>query len=131
MYKVSLNKLIGISIKAARKLKSYSLPSVSSNLLFEIPVGGNAGQVWSWVERPDGIWLMFKRSGDNFYYIRADKGSFSATDQIIRAYEAQKSEEEKKKMQEKGAIRYYIEKYGIWVVGLVGLSILAKNYFKK
>jgi len=131
MYKVSLNKLIGISIRAARKLNAYSLPSVNSTLLFSIPTAGSAGKVWSWVERPDGIWLMFQRSGGSFYYIRADKGSFSATDQIIQAYQEQKQELEKKKLQDKGAFRYYLDKYGILILGAFIVTAVAREYIKR
>lgn len=131
MYKVSLNKLIGVNIKAAKKLNVYSLPSTTSNLLFSIPINGNAGSVWSWIERPDGIWLMFQRAGGTFYYIKADKGSFKATEQIIDAYYQEKRELENKKIEDKGIVRYYIEKYGIWILGAIAITVIGKEYIKK
>lgn len=131
MPRVSLQYLIGTNIRANRDLQAFNLPQKPNRVLFTIKEGGNAGKIYSWVERPDGIWLMFERAGGSFYYIKADIGNFAATDQVIRAYQREKQQMERQKMQEKGAIAFYIEKYGIWVIGAVLASVAIREYIKK
>lgn len=130
MPEVSLNKLIGLNLKAAKKLNAYNFADAPHSILFSIPAGGNAGKVYSWIERPDGIWLQFQRSGGSFYYIKADAGAFTATDQILQAYKLEKAEQENILKEEKGAVPYYIEKYGIWVIGAVLAIVAVKELIK-
>ena len=125
MPQVELDKLIGLNLKAAKKLSAYNFPEKPNKVLFTIPSGGNAGKVYSWIERPDGIWLQFKRSSGTFYYILADQGAFNATDQVLQAYKVQQAEQEQELIKTKGAVPYYIEKYGVWVLGgVLVISIL-------
>lgn len=131
MPEVSLNKLIGLNLKAAKKLNAYNFADAPHSILFSIPAGGNAGKVYSWLERPDGIWLQFPRSGGSFYYVKADAGAFTATDQILQAYKIEKAEQENILKEEKGAVPYYIEKYGIWVIGAVLAIVAVKELIKK
>lgn len=131
MPEIGLNKLIGLNLKAAKKLNAYNFADTPHKILFSIPVGGNAGKVYSWLERPDGIWLQFERSGGAFYYIKADAGAFTATDQILQAYKLQKAEQEQDIIKEKGAVPYYIEKYGVWLLGAVLAIVAVKELIKK
>ena len=131
MPEIGLNKLIGLNLKAAKKLNAYNFADAPHKIVFSIPAGGNAGKVYSWLERPDGIWLQFQRSGGSYYYVKADPGAFTATDQILQAYKLQKAEQEKELIQQKGAVPYYIEKYVVWVIGAVLAIVAVKELIKK
>ena len=130
MPQVGIDRLIGLNLTAAKKLNAYNFADTPNKVLFQIPVGGNAGKVYSWLERPTGIWLQFQRSGGSYYYIKADIGSFKATDQVLQEYKLQKAKQEKELMQSKGTIPYYIEKYGVWMIGAVIGIVVIKEYFK-
>lgn len=131
MPQVGLDKLIGLNLKAAKRLNAYNFADAPHKIVFQIPVGGNAGKVYSWLERPDGIWLQFQRSNGSFYYIKADTGSFTATDQVLQAYKLQKAEQDKELIQQKGAVPFYIEKYGIWVIGGILAIVAVKELIKR
>ena len=75
--------------------------------------------------------MQFQRSGGSYYYVKADPGAFTATDQILQAYKLQKAEQEKELIQQKGAVPYYIEKYGVWVIGAVLAIVAVKELIKK
>jgi len=130
MPQVGIDRLIGLNLTAAKKLDAYNFADAPHKIVFNIPINGIAGRVYSWLERPDGIWLQFQRSNGGFYYIKADLGSFKATDQILQQYKLQKISEEKELIKQKGTFPYYIEKYGVWVLGAVIGMVIIKEYFK-
>ena len=131
MPEVSVDKLIGSNLTAAKQLVAYDQPSTSGKKLFIIKEGGLTGKVWSWIERNDGVWLMFKRSGSGYYYILAAPKSFKSTEAIKQIYKVEKAAEEQQIVEEKGKLPFYIEKYGKWVLGAFVLVTLAREFIKK
>jgi hypothetical protein len=130
MPEVGINKLLGTNLIASKKLDAYSLPDKKSRFLFSVPAGGNAGRVYSWIEKPDGIWLMFNRSGGGFYYILSIPKSFKATEQIKQLVRVEKAEQDKELKEEKGSIPFYIEKYGKWILIYGVGAYLIATYIK-
>ena len=131
MPEVSVDKLIGRNLTTNRQVNAYAEPNVNSKKLFVIKQGGLTGKVYSWVERTDGVWLMFQRSGGGFYYILALPKTFKATEPIQQLYKVEKAESEQQIIDEKGKIPYYIEIYGVWVLGAFILVTLAREFIKK
>ena len=130
MPEVGIDKLLGTNLTASKKLDAHTLPDKKSKVLFNVPAGGNAGKVYSWIEKPDGIWLMFNRSGGGFYYILSVPKSFKATEQIQQIYKVEQATKEQELIDEKGKLPYYIEKYGKWIL-IYGIgAYLIATYIK-
>jgi hypothetical protein len=97
------------------------------------------GKVYSYIERPDGLyWMVFSSIGDyaNFRptYIKHDPSKISLPElpSILAEITAQ---QEKKKIEEKGIIQYNLDKYLPWLIGALAFSfllpVLKNNYEKK
>lgn len=131
MPEISVDKLIGRNLTTNKQVNAYSEPNVNSKKLFVIKQGGLTGKVYSWIERNDGVWLMFQRSGGGFYYILALPKTFKSTEAIKQIYKIEKAAEEQQIVEEKGKLPYYIEKYGKWVLGAIVLVVVAREFIKK
>ena len=131
MPEISVDKLIGFNLTAAKQLKAYSEPDLKSKVLYTIPSGGKTGKVWSWVERFEGTWLVFKKSYGGYYYILALPKSFKLSEDLKQVYKVEQTKEEQEIVEQKGKIPYYIEKYGKWVLGAFIVVTLAREFIKK
>ena len=127
---IEVSKLIGKNLVAKKMLPAFNFPEKPNKVLYTIPVNGRTGTVYSYLERPDGIWLQFQRSGGSFYYIKFGSTNFVATSDIKKEIAIQKSQDEKEIIKEKGQFAFYFEKYGKFVFfGILGAVVLT-SYFK-
>jgi hypothetical protein len=127
---IEVSKLIGKNLVTKKMLPAFNFPEKPNKVLYTIPVNGRTGEVYSYVERPDGIWLQFKRAGGSFYYILFDPNAFVVTSDIKKEIQIQQAQDEKQIIEEKGKFAYYFEKYGKFVFfGIIGAVVLT-SYFK-
>ena len=64
------------------------------------------------------------------YYVKHTADSFKFSGGVSEAFQQQQLEKEKQLIQDKGAVPYYIEKYGKWVLfAVVGVAIF-RGYLK-
>lgn len=126
MPNVTADKVVNKNIYAKSKTNGFDGTFMTIKKTF-IP-GELIGNVYSYVERPDGLyWMVFYTNDDyiNFLptYIKHDKNKISLPElpTILAEITAQ---EEKKKLQEKGIIQYNIDKYIPWVIGALAVSLL-------
>ena len=127
---IEVSKLIGKNLVTKKMLPAFNFPEKPNKVLFTIPVNGRTGEVYSYVEKPTGIWLQFKRSGGSFYYILFSPSSFVVTSDIQKEIKIQQAQDEKEIIQQKGQFAYYFEKYGkIVFFGVIGAYVLT-SYLK-
>jgi len=127
---IEISKLIGKNLVTKKMLPAFNFPEKPNKVLFTIPVNGRTGTVYSYVEKPNGIWLQFQRSGGSFYYILFHPTNFVVTSDIKKEIAIQKSQDEKEIIKEKGQFAFYFEKYGkVVFFGILGAVVLT-NYFK-
>jgi hypothetical protein len=127
---IEVSKLIGKNLVTKKMLPAFNFPDKPNKVLFTIPVNGRTGTVYSYVEKPSGIWLQFKRSGGTFYYILFAPSNFVVTSDIQKEIKIQQAQDEKELIKEKGQFAYYFEKYGkIVFFGVIGAVVLT-SYFK-
>jgi hypothetical protein len=92
---------------------------------------GLIGVVFSYLSRPDGVyWLI--GSGPVSFLVKHNAARISLDVQERRELEQkEKQKREKELIQQKGAIPFYIEKYGRWVLIFAVGSIVLKSVLKK
>jgi len=127
---IEVSKLIGKNLITKKMLPAFNFPEKPNKVLFTIPVNGRTGTVYSYIEKPDGIWLQFQRSGGSFYYILFAPSNFVVTSDIQKEIQIQKAQDEQEIIKEKGQFAYYFEKYGKFVFfGVIGAYVLT-SYLK-
>jgi hypothetical protein len=127
---IEVSKLIGKNLVTKKMLPAFNFPDKPNKVLFTIPVNGRTGEVYSYIQKPSGIWLQFRRSGGSFYYILFSSSNFVATSDIKKEIKIQQAQDEKELIKEKGQFAYYFEKYGKFVFfGVIGAVVLT-SYFK-
>jgi len=127
---IEVNKLIGKNLVTKKMLPAFNFPEKPNKVLFTIPVNGRTGEVYSYVEKPTGIWLQFRRSNGSFYYILFSPSSFVVTSDIQKEIKIQQAQDEKEIIQQKGKFAYYFEKYGKFLFfGVIGAYVLT-SYLK-
>jgi hypothetical protein len=131
MPSLNVGKLIGLNLTAKKRLTAYNFPNEPKKVLFYVLAGGKTGSVYSYLEKPDGIYLQFNRSGGSYYYIKYEPDSFVLSDEIVQLIKLDQLQLEKQLIAEKGAIPYYIEKYGKFILGAVLITTLISVYIKK
>jgi hypothetical protein len=95
--------------------------------------GQSLGIVYSWINKENlkGYALMFYEDAKNFkkpYYIRFIDGPFKASPEIKKIQQKEKIEAEKEQLKDKGAFSFYIEKYGLYLLGtIIILAIIKKK----
>ena len=123
---------IGKGLYAKKNIDKLDL---SRKKIGQFKSGDFVGNIYSWIERDGAIYWLFKPTYGNDYLVKHDPYGFKLTNEIRDAIEIEDAKREKEKQdllkQEKGAISYYIEKYGIWVLGAVLASVALKEYIKK
>jgi hypothetical protein len=127
---IEVSKLIGKNLVTKKMLPAFNFPEKPNKVLFTIPVNGRTGTVYSYLEKPDGIWLQFQRFGGSFYYILFQPTAFKVTSDIQKEIQIQKAQDEQQIIEQKGKLPYYIEKYGKFIFfGLIGAYVLT-SYIK-
>ena len=104
---------------------NYALQKVG-----EFKTGQLIGTVFSWIERADGLYWMIG-GGSTGFVVKHDKTKISLDPVERRELEVKKNlETEKQKIADQGAIPYYIEKYGKWVLLAALAGIVLKKVLK-
>ena len=124
---ITADKIIGKNLFAKRKLDKLngSLQPVGTFL-----PGQLVGNVYSWISRNGKIYWMFNTLSGSFYYVLHDPNAFQFTADVQTAFEEMKAAEEKQMIQQKGAIPYYIEKYGKIAILVIAGLIIFRTYLK-
>jgi len=81
------------------------------------------GTIYSYVERPDGLYWMFYDYANVPFYVKHDQDKLrlpAMTDILIQI----SAEQEKKKIQEKGVLQYNIDKYLPYIIGAGAVAIV-------
>lgn len=86
------------------------------------------GVVWSYIQRDGQLYWQFKKSGNIFQYVKHDANKI----ELSKADKAElKNIQETEKLKQRGVIPYYIEKYGLWILGAIAVITLGKEIIKK
>lgn len=128
MPEVSADKIIGKNLYAKKRIDklNYSLQKIG---VFN--AGDPVGQVYSYIIRNGNVYWLFNSGLMGKYAVKHDSTAFRITEGVKEAIDKQKQEIEQQKKQEKGAVSYYIEKYGVWILGAIVASVAIKEYIKK
>ena len=127
MPELSADKIIGKTLFAEKQLDK-----LNSNLtkIGTFAKGSSVGIVYSYILRNGSVYWMFYDLMNKPYYIKHSADSFKFSGGVSEALQQQQLEKEKQLKEDKGAIPYYIEKYGKWVLlAIVGVSIF-RGYLK-
>jgi len=128
MAELSADKIVGKTLFAAKQLDKLN---ASLQKIGVISKGSSAGVVYSYIIRNGVVHWMFYDAFGKPYYVRHSADSFRFSGGISEAVKQQKAEEQKKEIEQKGAIPFYIEKYGKWVlITFIGVTIF-REYIKK
>jgi hypothetical protein len=128
MPELSADKIIGKTLFAAKQLDKLN---ASLQKIGVIGRGESVGVVYSYIIRNGVVHWMFYDGLGKPYYVKHSSDSFKFSGGVSEAAKQQKAEEEKKEIEQKGAIPFYIEKYGKWVlITFIGVTIF-REYIKK
>ena len=127
MPELSADKIIGKTLFAAKQVEK-----LNSNLtnIGNFAKGSSVGVVYSYIIRNGSVYWLFYDVSNKPYYIKHSADSFKFSGGVSEALQQQQLEKEKQLIQDKGAVPYYIEKYGKWVLlAVVGVAIF-RGYLK-
>ena len=127
MPEVTADKIIGKNLYAKKRIDKLNL---SLKKVGEFKAGDNVGIVYSFIQRNGNVYWLFKPEYGSQYLVKHDSTSFQLTEGVKQAIQTQKAEIEKQIKEEKGNVSYYIEKYGVWVLGTYLAAVVLTGYFK-
>jgi hypothetical protein len=128
MPQITADQIIGKTLFAAKTLDKLNA-SLQKTGTFK--PGESVGVVYSYITRNGQVHWMFYDSFGKAYYIKHTADSFKFSKDIQNALQQQQMKEEKEIIAQKGAVPYYIEKYGKYVlIAFVGLALI-KTFYKK
>lgn len=132
MPSVSADKIIGKGLIAKRNLNKLD---GSLKVVGTFKAGQSVGVVYSYIQRGTNLYWMFQPDFMPPYYVLHSAGNFEITDDIANVIRQQKLEREKelrdKEIEIKGAIPYYIEKYGKFLVLIIAGVYVTKSLINK
>ncbi|MEB3213979.1 MAG: hypothetical protein VKL39_21705 [Leptolyngbyaceae bacterium] len=112
----SVTEIIGKTLfPASQPVKLYRTPDVKSPVIFTVNPGTGLGIVFSYVQRPDGIYWQFTDGNGRPYFAKHEPGRFSLT--ALRQQGAQSTIEKIKEDQQAKPMSWQT------VALLVGLGI--------
>lgn len=125
MTSTTADKIIGRTLYARQ-------PVTLLNNIFKpittIQTGNIIGVVWSYIQRDGQLYWQFKKPGNVFQYVKHDANKI----ELSQADKAElKNIEETEKLKQRGVVPYYIEKYGLWILGAIAVITLGKEIIKK
>jgi hypothetical protein len=129
----SADDVIGKTLVAKRDVTAFSNYPKSAKTKV-ISSGSNVGVVYSWVKDPDNggnvYWAFHEPYGGGLFFIKHDPSSLIFhPEEIVKTVEQKKKEkEDAAKMDQEGALPYYIEKYGKPVMVLAAVALAIKGY---
>lgn len=127
MAEINASKIIGKTLFAAKQLDKLS---AGLQKIGVFKPGETVGVVYSYITRNGQVYWMFYDAFSKAYYVKHSADSFKFTKDVQNALQEQQIQEEKELIEKKGAIPYYIEKYGKWVLySIVGVALF-RTYYK-
>lgn len=132
---VSADKIIGKGLIARVRMPAYD--GSLTRIQWQFEPNDPIGTVYSYVQdRGKLYWMIWDRVNNKKpFYVEHGQGRFVITDAIRQAIRQQRLETQNLSREEeikiKGAIPYYFEKYGIWVLGAIAVIALGREYIKK
>ena len=126
---ITADKIIGKNLFAKKRIEKLN---GSLNPIGIFAPGQLVGTVYSWITRNGKVYWMFNTLSGSFYYVLHDPNAFKFSADVQAALDEMKAEKEKEIINTKGAIPYYIEKYGkILLLSVAGFYLfkllIAKN----
>jgi len=133
MPEISADKVIGKTLIAKGFIDKLNF---QRQKIGQYKPGDVIGVVRSYVQlgTPNVYWVFGIFNPNNpgsQFLVKHEKGKFEITSEIKTAAQLEKEEEEKILIQQKGAFRYYIEKYGLIVALIIAGTILGKAAIQK
>jgi hypothetical protein len=138
MASYNVNDLIGKNLIAKNATKLYRSANDASKPYASVKAGTSLGVLYSWLnpnENRKTIWFMFYDTFNKPYYIpyTSNLVDVSALKEqgVKTTKEIVDKEKEKKDFQDKGAFRFYLEKYAPYLIGAIFLIPIAKKIIDK
>lgn len=128
MPEITADKIIGKTLYAKRQLDKLNS---ALQKIGTFSAGQSVGVVYSYIVRGGQVYWMFNDVFGKPYLVKHDSNAFQFSAGVQEAIERQKEEKEKELKETKGAVPYYIEKYGKWVLGAFIGVVLLREYIKK
>jgi hypothetical protein len=127
MPEITADKIIGKTLFAKKQLDKLNFDLVKIGTFAK---GSSVGVVYSYIQRNGNVYWMFYDSFNKPYYILQTADSFVFSGGVSEALMQQQIDKEKQLKDQKGAIPYYIEKYGKFIL-LYGIAAyLVATYIK-
>jgi len=130
---VTADKIIGKGLIA-----KINIPKLNSNLrkIGEFKNGDTIGVVYSYIQEGGKLyWLFEPVFNQPPFLVEHGPNRFIITDDIRNAITEQQLEREKEireqEIANKGAIPYYIEKYGKWLILIIAGTVIVKTLINK
>jgi hypothetical protein len=121
------NQLIGKTVVAKKETKLYSNPKGAGTVLGTVKTGQPFGIVYSYLrpEQTDGrTWLMFDNGKTSFFVPNEAVASTGLKEQGTKTVTQEVKEEEAKKEREEDPLSYYIKKFGVPAILIIGAIVI-------
>lgn len=129
MPQITADKIIGKQLFAKKQIDKLN------SLLEKVGVfniGDSVGIVYSYITRNGQVYWTFYDMNGKYYLVKHDSSAFKFSSDVQQAFDEQKQSKEKQLLEQKGAVAYYFEKYGKWVLGaFVGVAIIKEIIKRK
>lgn len=126
---ITADKIIGKQLFAKKQIDKLN------SLLEKVGVfnaGDSVGIVYSYITRNGQVYWTFYDMNGKYYLLKHDPSGFKFSSDVQQAFDEQKQAKEKQLIEQKGAVPYYFEKYGKWVLGaFIGVAIIKEIIKKK
>jgi hypothetical protein len=134
----NISNLIDKPLTAKVATKLYRTANDTAKNYASVAAGQPLGTLFSYIkpnENTKNLWFMFYDSNNKPYYVKYTTNLISATALnkagVKDVTKEVKEAEKKKEFEEKGAIRFYIEKYAPYIIGAIFLIPIAKKLIDK
>lgn len=131
----TVNQIIGKTVTAAKETKAYSNNKGAGAVVASIKAGQPIGVVYSYArpEQADGrSWLMFESNLGKIYWVPNEAVSGSGLkEQGTKTVAEEIKEEKAQKERQEDPISYYIKKFGLPALLIVGAIVIANGVAKE
>jgi hypothetical protein len=138
MAEFNITNLIDRPLTAKVATKLYRTANDAAKNYASVAAGQPLGTLYSWISpnaNTKSLWFMFYDSNNKPYYVKYSANLISS-DALIKAgvkdvEKAAKEAKDKQDFEDKGAIRFYLEKYAPYIIGAIFLIPIAKKLIDK
>lgn len=131
----TVNQIIGKTVTAGKETKVYSHNKGGGTVLATIKSGQPIGIVYSYArpEQADGrSWLMFESNTGKIYWVPNEAvAATGLKEQGTKTVVEEIKEEQDKKQREEDPISYYVKKFGIPAILIIGAIIIVNGAAKE